>query len=70
MQENTYAAGIASQLPAHDGNSTSPLQRRNSRSNRQADIQPAFVAAPKPLARLGRAILQWLDKEDDRVALI
>jgi hypothetical protein len=68
MQENTYAARIASQLPVHDRNSS--VQRKGSRRNEQADIQPASVAAAKPLARLGRAILEWLDKEDDRVALI
>ena len=59
----------------HHGGAGSAVYEDASRSVRKSParvsiVSPPSVTATKPLARLGRAILAWLDKEDDRVALI
>ena len=72
MHGNTCAAGTTSQstLPLHDLNDARAFQRSARTTVATPEDGQHAPAAKKPLARIGRAILTWLDKEDDRVALI
>jgi hypothetical protein len=75
MRGNTCAAGVASHsaIPLNDVSDASLVQRSAGRSARLniASADPQRLSAPAtPLARLGRAILTWLNKDDDSVALI